>query len=130
MPISRWINRTCAVLLVLAAAGFVMWLPDLIENYEAAPGYAWIGGTWVLIFAALATLCFSNGFALGRPSEIRMIANQAAILILAVLIVLAWEDTAAVLVLMLCALGPVTALAGLLANPRPRRAAPPIRNRG
>lgn len=110
----RWTNLICGVLLIIAAIGFFIFLPDSVADYAREPEDVWLGGLWVALLVLLATLCFVNAWrSNGRPQVGRLtLANLATVIALIVLLVLGRDDPTVAPLLALCASGPLAALVG------------------
>jgi CHASE2 domain-containing sensor protein len=114
MAVVRWTNLICGALLVIAALGFVVFVPSNLADYAREPEDVWLGGIWIGSLGLLAALCFANAWRSNRPPRFgwRIFANLVAVIALAVLLVLGRDDPAVPPLLALCALGPVVALVG------------------
>jgi hypothetical protein len=114
MAVVRWANLICGALLVIAALGFLVFVPGNLADYTREPEDVWLGGVWVGLLGLLAALCFANAWRPNRPPRFgwRTFANLVAVIALAVLLVLGRDDPAIPPLLALCALGPVVALVG------------------
>ena len=114
MAIVRWTNLICGALLVVAALGFVVFVPGDLADYAREPEDVWLGGFWVGSLGLLAALCFANAWRSNSQPRFgwRTLANLAAVIALAVPLVLGRDDAAVPPLLVLCALGPFVALVG------------------
>jgi peptidoglycan/LPS O-acetylase OafA/YrhL len=114
MAVVRWTNLICGALLVLAALGFLTFLPDSVANYSREPEDLWLSGLWIGLLGLLAGLCFVNAWrSNGRPRVgWRLLANLVAVFGLATLFILGRDDPTVPPLLALAALGPVVALVG------------------
>ena len=119
MALVRWTNLICGALLVVAALGFLIFFPDNLADYAREPEDVWLNGFWVGLLGLFAALCFTNAWPSNSPPRFgwRTLANLAAVLALAVLLVLGLDDAALPPLLALCALGPVAALVGAWRHP-------------
>lgn len=111
----RWTNLICAALLIVAALGFLLFLPENIADYAREPEDVWLGSYWIAGLSLLAALCFANARRAARPprSGWLTVANLAAVSCLALLLLLGREDPALVPLVAVCVLGPVVALIGI-----------------
>lgn len=119
MAVVRWTNLICGAALLLAVLGFLLFLPGNIADYAHEPEDVWLTGLWVALLGLLAALCLTN---VRRPNKSvgfgwRTLANLAAIILLAALFVLGRDDPAVPPLLVICGLGPFTALVGALRRP-------------
>ena len=114
MAVVRWTNLICGALLVVAALGFLIFLPDNVPDYAREPEDVWLGGLWVGLLGLLAALCFVNARRSNERPQVGWLtlANLVAVLALITLLVLGRDDPAVPPLLALCALGPVAALVG------------------
>jgi hypothetical protein len=119
----RWTNVICGALLVVAALGFLIFLPDNVADYAREPEDVWLGGFWIGSLGLLAALCFANAWRSNRPPQVgwRTYANLVAAIALAALLVFGRDDATVPPLVALCALGPVTALVGAWLQSRNRR---------
>jgi hypothetical protein len=114
MAVVRWTNLICGAALVIAAVGFLVFLPDNVSEYAREPEDVWLSGFWVGLLGLLAALCFANARQSSRPEGFswRTLANFVAFIALAGLFVIGRDDPALPPLLALCALGPLAALVG------------------
>jgi len=114
MLVVRWTNLICGALLLIAALGFLAFVPGNLADYVREPEDVWLGGFWVGLLGLLAALCFTNAWR--SKSAFRFgwltLANLVAVLALALLLLLGRDDPAVPPLLALCSLGPVAALVG------------------
>jgi hypothetical protein len=114
MAVVRRTNLVCGAVLVLVALGFVIYLPGNLADYAREPEDVWLSAFWLGLIGLLAALCFTNARRSNRPARFdwRTLANLVAVTSLAVLFVIGRDDPAGLLLLALCALGPLAALVG------------------
>jgi len=114
MAVVRWTNLLCGVSLVLAALVFLILLPNSLADYAREPEDVWLSLLWIGLLGSLAALCFANARLTNNPTRYgwRAVANSVAVLVLAVLLVFGRGDPALVLLVAVCALGPLAGLVG------------------
>ncbi|HET7576921.1 MAG TPA: hypothetical protein VFK19_10225 [Sphingomicrobium sp.] len=114
MAVVRWTNLICGALLVVAAFGFLVFLPSNLADYAQEPEDVWLIGTWIGLLCLFAALCFANGWRSHGSAWERWktTANLVAVIALAALLLLARADPTVPPLLGLCALGPLAALLG------------------
>ena len=105
-------NGICGALLVIAALGFLTFLPANIADYAREPEDVWLGGFWIALLGSLAALCFTNAMRSTALPWWRILANVAVVIALAALLLLGHDDPTVPPLLALCALGPLAALVG------------------
>jgi hypothetical protein len=114
MAVVRWTNLICGATLVIAALGFLVFLPGNVSEYAREPEDVWLSGCWVGLLGLLAALCFTNARRSSSPEGFswRTLANLVTVIALAGLFVIGRDDPAVPPLLALCALGPLAALVG------------------
>ena len=114
MAVVRWTNLICGGALLLAALGFLTFLPGNVADYAREPEDVWLSGFWVGLLGLLATLCFTNARRSNKPVGFGwcVLANLAAIILLTVLVVVGRDDPAVAPLLVICGVGPLTVLVG------------------
>jgi hypothetical protein len=112
VTVVRWTNGICGALLVIAALGFLTFLPGNIADCAREPEDAWLAGFWIALLGLLAALCFTNVVRATASPRWRILANAAAVIALAALLLLGHDDPTVPPLLALCALGPLAALVG------------------
>jgi hypothetical protein len=123
MVVMRWTNIICGALLVVAALGFIIFLPDNVADYAREPEDVWLGVFWIGLLGLLATLCFANAWRTNEQPLAGWLvsANLVVVTLLAMLLVVGRDDPAVLPLLALCALGPVVALVGAWRHRRVQR---------
>jgi len=95
MAVVRWTNLICGALLVIAARGFVVFVPGNLADYVREPEDVWLGGFWVSLLGLLAALCLTNAWRANRtPRFVWIIANLVVVVALTVLLLLGRDDPA------------------------------------
>lgn len=99
---------------MMAALGFLIFLPENVADYAREPEDVWLSGIWIGLLGLLAALCFVNAWrSNGRPQVGWLtLANLLAVVALLALLVLGRDDLTFPPLLAFCTLGPLAALVG------------------
>lgn len=117
MSALRVTNLICGALLLVPALGFLLYLPGQLADYAREPEDVWLSYFWIGVLGLIAALCFVNAWRLPRSGWLA-VANLAAVVTLATLLVFGHDDFLAALLLATSLLGPVSVLIGALHHAR------------
>jgi hypothetical protein len=109
MAVVRWVNLIAGALLIVAALGFLVFLPANIADYAREPEDVRLGIYWIVGLVLLATLCFANARHSAGARWLAL-ANLVVVIGLALLLFVGRDDPALVALLVLCAFGPASVL--------------------
>ena len=131
MAFARIANSIGGTLLVVAAFGFLIFLPENIADYAREPEDVWLGVSWIVGLSLLAVLCFVNAAHARKPGTAarrRLTAVNSAVLFGLLTLQAAdlaygdYYDPILTMLLALCVLGPTSAIvAGLKVTLATRR---------
>lgn len=81
MAVVRWTNWISGALLIVAALGFLVYLPASLAEYAREPEDVWLGVIWISVLVPLAALCFVNAKRSTKLEQSRWVtfANLAVI---------------------------------------------------
>jgi hypothetical protein len=119
LAFARIANWTGGALLVVAALGFLIFLPEAISDYTREPEDVWAIIGWTAVLCLLAALCFVNAVKVSKTGSgaIRWLTaiNVAVLIALGALKAFdtaygLYDDPVLTALVALCALGPASAV--------------------